>query len=71
MPRFKPIPDEEGTETRHQRGISCVTRRLCFKPIPDEEGTETADCESDGSHRSRCFKPIPDEEGTETRGDRS
>ena len=39
-PGFKPIPDEEGTETnerqRYERGKS-----FSFKPIPDEEGTET------------------------------
>ena len=36
---FKPIPDEEGTETTtlacHHGGMPS------FKPIPDEEGTET------------------------------
>ena len=37
---FKPIPDEEGTETpgRSRRGRRQALR---FKPIPDEEGTET------------------------------
>ena len=38
--RFKPIPDEEGTET----SLSGTVMRDCyrsFKPIPDEEGTET------------------------------
>ncbi len=37
---FKPIPDEEGTET----SLSCdkEPRRNGFKPIPDEEGTETS-----------------------------
>ena len=36
---FKPIPDEEGTETRKSRHLQRWKRR--FKPIPDEEGTET------------------------------
>ena len=38
--RFKPIPDEEGTETTH-RARRCTSMRQRFKPIPDEEGTET------------------------------
>jgi hypothetical protein len=37
---FKPIPDEEGTETL--LGIKCHWESPGFKPIPDEEGTETA-----------------------------
>ncbi len=37
--RFKPIPDEEGTETLVTRKLSGCP--LGFKPIPDEEGTET------------------------------
>ena len=39
--RFKPIPDEEGTETRNP-AANCRSTTSCFKPIPDEEGTETA-----------------------------
>ncbi len=40
MHGFKPIPDEEGTETqRPESRESNITSR--FKPIPDEEGTET------------------------------
>ena len=36
---FKPIPDEEGTESDT---IDACTQlwRQSFKPIPDEEGTE-------------------------------
>ena len=37
--RFKPIPDEEGTETRRAPGRRSAESG--FKPIPDEEGTET------------------------------
>ena len=37
---FKPIPDEEGTETFAARIDDSGAPR--FKPIPDEEGTETA-----------------------------
>ncbi len=37
---FKPIPDEEGTETRAYLSLS-VGMPWRFKPIPDEEGTET------------------------------
>ena len=60
---FKPIPDEEGTET--SCSIASRVGSPSFKPIPDEEGTET------GAHCADtampcCFKPIPDEEGTET-----
>ena len=37
---FKPIPDEEGTETKNSGEYhGAVAARL--KPIPDEEGTET------------------------------
>ena len=36
---FKPIPDEEGTETTSS-GLT-RWRPPRFKPIPDEEGTET------------------------------
>ncbi len=39
---FKPIPDEEGTETLIRQGVGLVAERQGFKPIPDEEGTETA-----------------------------
>ena len=39
-PRFKPIPDEEGTETHDAPMYGDVTIDR-FKPIPDEEGTET------------------------------
>ena len=54
---FKPIPDEEGTETALIVGnaLTCTTG---FKPIPDEEGTETrasrapARCRHDASNRS-------------------
>ena len=60
---FKPIPDEEGTETRDgPRAIDLAGR---FKPIPDEEGTETPQ-HGFQSGRDLRFKPIPDEEGTET-----
>ena len=38
---FKPIPDEEGTETNQAAQTSAVTHNVSFKPIPDEEGTET------------------------------
>ena len=38
--RFKPIPDEEGTETPAQAKTGS-TPLASFKPIPDEEGTET------------------------------
>ena len=41
-PSFKPIPDEEGTETK-QWTSSRLDLSLSFKPIPDEEGTETED----------------------------
>ncbi len=37
---FKPIPDEEGTETL-LLGTQVVLHAARFKPIPDEEGTET------------------------------
>ena len=37
--RFKPIPDEEGTETRPR--VVRTRAAIRFKPIPDEEGTET------------------------------
>ena len=37
---FKPIPDEEGTETCSGTSSSDAAIRS-FKPIPDEEGTET------------------------------
>ena len=41
--RFKPIPDEEGTET--VIGGWCLEPAIeSFKPIPDEEGTETCNC---------------------------
>ena len=36
---FKPIPDEEGTETA--RFTYGANAGVGFKPIPDEEGTET------------------------------
>ena len=39
--RFKPIPDEEGTETFHRTQLRPVSYCRGFKPIPDEEGTET------------------------------
>ena len=40
MPGFKPIPDEEGTETFSSSSL--LNRQSeRFKPIPDEEGTET------------------------------
>ncbi len=39
--RFKPIPDEEGTETSCCVSANAHLRAACFKPIPDEEGTET------------------------------
>ena len=38
--RFKPIPDEEGTETLTGR-VHHEQMPRGFKPIPDEEGTET------------------------------
>ena len=64
-PDFKPIPDEEGTETR-ERG-QLAESLACFKPIPDEEGTETAiRGVGIGEADIDCFKPIPNEEGTET-----
>ena len=37
---FKPIPDEEGTETEPVN-VSMGCGAQSFKPIPDEEGTET------------------------------
>ncbi len=37
---FKPIPDEEGTETQQKDHLD-YHRLMSFKPIPDEEGTET------------------------------
>jgi hypothetical protein len=40
VPRFKPIPDEEGTETG-KTSLAIRARSTRFKPIPDEEGTET------------------------------
>ena len=43
--RFKPIPDEEGTETYKLE--RCRAHHTRFKPIPDEEGTET-------KQRRRC-----------------
>ncbi len=46
---FKPIPDEEGTET--SRYPRCPGRdRFGFKPIPDEEGTETCESRSVAAH---------------------
>ena len=62
---FKPIPDEEGTETRRGRRGRCQPLSR-FKPIPDEEGTETNLTYSVVSYPLVRFKPIPDEEGTET-----
>ncbi len=41
---FKPIPDEEGTETREVLRRAGFSDQQSFKPIPDEEGTET--CQS-------------------------
>ena len=63
---FKPIPDEEGTETA-QPGRDCAQQHG-FKPIPDEEGTETMATGCELPWLLGGFKPIPDEEGTETRG---
>ena len=68
-PGFKPIPDEEGTETR-AAAPRAIANRDRFKPIPDEEGTETTGRTGLGPE-SRSFKPIPDEEGTETGARRS
>ena len=44
---FKPIPDEEGTETRSNAYDVSRATVIGFKPIPDEEGTETRDRVSD------------------------
>ena len=64
--RFKPIPDEEGTETR-AAVLKFATAWFSFKPIPDEEGTETHQVSLRMPPVARPgFKPIPDEEGTET-----
>ncbi len=60
---FKPIPDEEGTETGLDLAVELGERS--FKPIPAEEGTET-ESRPIVRIRPRSFKPIPDEEGTET-----
>ena len=38
---FKPIPDEEGTETSMVAMGQVEVWHPGFKPIPDEEGTET------------------------------
>ena len=47
---FKPIPDEEGTETR--TACSASGRWIqSFKPIPDEEGTETRWSTQSGQRR--------------------
>ena len=62
---FKPIPDEEGTETLQQRA-GRLKWSGSFKPIPDEEGTETLLLPG-LRPLQEGFKPIPDEEGTETR----
>ncbi len=39
---FKPIPDEEGTETITLDPLPALHPPR-FKPIPDEEGTETSE----------------------------
>jgi hypothetical protein len=61
--RFKPIPDEEGTEIGLARSQQFLTRR--FKPIPDEERTEMVQAVHVSHGEPSRFKPIPDEEGTE------
>ncbi len=63
---FKPIPDEEGTETKNAGPGRSRDRRARFKPIPDEEGTETMLQTVTQLTAAQSFKPIPDEEGTET-----
>ncbi len=58
LPSFKPIPDEEGTETE----IVAASQRYeiaGFKPIPDEEGTETLLSERDHAGRNRASNRSP------------
>ncbi len=62
---FKPIPDEEGTETREDRTIQ-PSRAGASNRSPMRRGLKH-ESPSNDARRNSCFKPIPDEEGTETR----
>ena len=55
---FKPIPDEEGTETPQRRSKTTVCSSR-FKPIPDEEGTETNDAYAGPGARLRASNRSP------------
>ncbi len=64
IPSFKPIPDEEGTETaRASIGSSCACAASNRSPM--RRGLKRASLPL-ASGAIACFKPIPDEEGTET-----
>ena len=64
---FKPIPDEEGTETSEKRHAAQRAQTPASNRSPMRRGLKRI-----GANRGLrgrlglCFKPIPDEEGTET-----
>ncbi|MGC2495225.1 MAG: hypothetical protein WA410_20480, partial [Candidatus Binatus sp.] len=62
--RFKPIPDEEGTETGFALGVFWTLPRASNRS-PMRRGLKRRGTLRDDLVRAG-FKPIPDEEGTET-----
>ena len=65
---FKPIPDEEGTETHGRLPIPTErSRSRASNRSPMRRGLKPQDNAMDAEDEYCRFKPIPDEEGTETR----
>ena len=61
---FKPIPDEEGTETMNDR-LDAAVCIAASNRSPMRRGLKLQDSQAQRVAES-SFKPIPDEEGTET-----
>ncbi len=63
---FKPIPDEEGTETAQLDPTQAATNWASNRS-PMRRGLKPAAAATRTATRTAGFKPIPDEEGTETK----
>ena len=62
---FKPIPDEEGTETKLERRFARLEQAIASNRSPMRRGLKLSK-RAQSETTSSSFKPIPDEEGTET-----